>query len=38
MEVLSVNQYLPRIRVLAVDANKGRVSLSIKDTFLALSA
>ncbi|WP_027370800.1 helix-hairpin-helix domain-containing protein [Desulfovermiculus halophilus] len=34
MEVLSVNQYLPRIRVLAVDANKGRVSLSIKDTFL----
>jgi transcriptional accessory protein Tex/SPT6 len=39
MEVLlSVNQYLPRIRVLTVDANKGRVSLSIKDTFLALSA
>ncbi|MFO7877188.1 MAG: S1 RNA-binding domain-containing protein, partial [Desulfovermiculus sp.] len=29
MEVLSVNQYLPRIRVLTVDADKGRVSLSI---------
>ncbi|MFP4429524.1 MAG: Tex-like N-terminal domain-containing protein [Desulfovermiculus sp.] len=29
MEVLSVNQYLPRIRVLRVDMDKGRVSLSI---------
>ncbi|MGM0425562.1 MAG: helix-hairpin-helix domain-containing protein, partial [Thermodesulfobacteriota bacterium] len=31
MQVLSVNQYLPRIRVLAVDADKGRVSLSLKE-------
>ncbi len=31
MEVLSVNQYLPRIRVLTVDAGKGRVSLSLKE-------
>jgi uncharacterized protein len=34
MEVLSVNQYLPRIRVLAVDADKGRVSLSILENSL----
>jgi uncharacterized protein len=30
LEVLSVNQYLPVIRVLAVDTDKGRVSLSLK--------
>ncbi len=31
LEVLQINQYLPRIEVIGVDANKGRVSLSIKD-------
>ncbi len=31
LEVLSVNQYLPSIRVLDVDPDKGKVSLSIKD-------
>ena len=30
-ERLSVNQYLPRIRVIGTDAEKGRVSLSLKD-------
>ncbi len=31
LEVLSVNQYLARIEVLEVDAEKGRVALSLKD-------
>ena len=30
LEVLSVNQYLPRIRVLSADADSGKVSLSLK--------
>ncbi len=31
LEVLQINQYLPRIEVIGVDIGKGRVSLSIKD-------
>jgi uncharacterized protein len=31
LEVLQINQYLPRIEVIGVDSDKGRVSLSIKD-------
>jgi uncharacterized protein len=31
LEVLSVNQHLPQIRVLEVDVAKGKVSLSLKD-------
>jgi len=31
LEVLSVNQYLPKIRVMAADPEKGRVSLSLKE-------
>ena len=30
LEVLSVNQYLPRIRVIGTDPEKGKVSLSLK--------
>jgi len=30
LEVLSVNQYLPQVRVLSVDEEKGKVSLSLK--------
>ncbi|MFH1852673.1 MAG: Tex family protein [Candidatus Neomarinimicrobiota bacterium] len=32
LEVLAVNQYLPRIRVVTVDAEKGWVGLSLKET------
>jgi uncharacterized protein len=32
LEVLSLNQYLPSIRVIGVDPEKGKVSLSLKDT------
>ena len=31
LEVLSVNQYLPQIRVLSVDEEKGKVALSLKE-------
>ena len=31
LEVLSVNQYLPQLRVLSVDEEKGRVALSLKE-------
>ncbi|HUT64564.1 MAG TPA: helix-hairpin-helix domain-containing protein, partial [Spirochaetota bacterium] len=31
LERLSVNQYLPRIRVIGIDTQKGRVSLSLKE-------
>ena len=31
LEILSVNQYLPAIRVLAADPQRGRVSLSLKE-------
>ncbi len=31
MEVLSLNQYLPSIRVLEVEAKKGRISLSLRE-------
>jgi uncharacterized protein len=31
LEVLSVNQQLSRIRVLEVDVQKGKVSLSLKE-------
>lgn len=31
LEVLSVNQYLPKVRVLSVDAEQGKVSLSLKE-------
>ncbi len=31
LEVLSVNQYLPQVRVLSVDEEKGKVSLSLKE-------
>ena len=32
LEILSVNQYLPAIRVLKVDAERGRIDLSLRDT------
>jgi len=31
LEVLSVNQYLPQIRVLSIDEEKGKVALSLKE-------
>ena len=31
IEVLSVNQYLPQIKVSSVDIDKAKVSLSLKD-------
>jgi len=31
LEVLSVNQYLPQLRVLSVDEEKGKVALSLKE-------
>jgi len=31
MEVVSVNQYLPQIRVISVDIERGKVGLSLKD-------
>ena len=30
LEVLSVNQYLPQIEVISVDAEKGKIGLSLK--------
>ena len=31
LEVLSVNQYLPNIRVLSIEIEKGKVALTLKD-------
>ena len=31
LEVLSVNQYLPRVEVISIDVEKGKVGLSLKD-------